>query len=140
MSMAKAGCAVGFTLLLGACKELDCGEGHEHELKGIRESTVEYWRAKIERINEGLDGVNIEKNVCLSICAEETPYSSRYWDCGDLQLDGGTAGAPGTGGDTGAGGSNGAGGAYGPIPVEGEPTYSVVCITAAIEDCGKLIR
>lgn len=129
---------MGFALFLGACNGLDCGEGRERTFSGIRESSVVYWR---ERYLIGNKPETVEHNVCMQLCYEASPDAiPRFGDCRDLQLDGGTAGAPGTGGETGAGESSGAGGAYGPIPVEGEPTYSVVCITGPIEDCGKLIR
>lgn len=120
-------------LPLAACDE-NCGRGNEELVAGLRKSTVEHWQ---RRTGAEMDS----EDLCFVICANETPQSNRkYEDCRDLKLDGGTAGAPGTGGQTGAGGASGAGGSYGPIPVEGEPTYSVVCITGPIEDCGKLIR
>jgi hypothetical protein len=138
MRMYRAGWAFGIAILFVACKGMDCGEGRERPFQGIRESSVVYWR---ERYSVGNKPETVEHNVCMQLCYEAAPDAiPRFGDCRDLQLDGGTAGAPGTGGDTGAGGSNGAGGAYAPIPVEGEPTYSVVCITGPIEDCGKLIR
>jgi hypothetical protein len=137
--MYKAGWVLGVATLLVACKEPDCGQGREHVLKGIRESTVIFWRERITRDTAGLS-IDVEESLCSTLCSTESSRLTRYDDCRDLELDGGTAGAPGSGGDTGAGGSNGAGGAYAPIPVEGEPTYSVVCITGPIEDCGKLIR
>jgi hypothetical protein len=139
MSAYRSGWVLGLATLLVACHERDCGQGREHTITEIRESTVTYWRKRISEANPSWDAARVDDSLCGYMCGE-SELDVRYSDCRDLELDGGTAGAPSTGGDTGAGGSNGAGGAYGPIPVEGEPTYSVVCITGAIEDCGKLIR
>jgi hypothetical protein len=87
---------MGFALFLGACNGLDCGEGRERTFSGIRESSVVYWR---ERYLIGNKPETVEHNVCMQLCYEASPDAiPRFGDCRDLQLDGGTAGAPGTGG------------------------------------------
>jgi hypothetical protein len=96
MSIDKAGWIMGFALFLGACNGLDCGEGRERTFSGIRESSVVYWR---ERYLIGNKPETVEHNVCMQLCYEASPDAiPRFGDCRDLQLDGGTAGAPGTGG------------------------------------------
>src|SRR5690606_726771 len=80
MRMYRAGWAFGIAILFVACKEPDCGQGHEIELSGIRESTVAHWRERTTYNNPSWTPAQIERSVCFYLCSIEDPFGRKYSD------------------------------------------------------------